>query len=103
MNKKILYIGILVFIMAGINVKLNNSTYFGGSLSLSNIEALGDGECESCNFSLVPTYCYDSVCLNVHSPHIEQHCGVYGDLCPAAYKRGYGSGPLHSCILRVDN
>jgi hypothetical protein len=68
MNKNFLYIGIvaIVFIVAGINVTLNNSANFGGSLSLSNIEALGDGECNSCNYTLVPKECYNAgdICEN---------------------------------------
>jgi hypothetical protein len=106
MNTKY-YIGIaaIVVILAGVNVKLNNLISFGVSLSLSNIEALGDGECEGCNFTLQPRICYDldSICENSYSENTVQHCGVYGDLCPTAYKQGYGTGTQHSCIYKKYN
>jgi hypothetical protein len=28
---------------------------------------------------------------------------VYGDLCPTAYKQGYGTGTQHSCIYKKYN
>jgi hypothetical protein len=50
----------------------------------------------------VPALC-SFIHAYAHSSNTVQHCGVYGDLCPAPYKQGYGTGTQHVCQAKVYN
>jgi hypothetical protein len=90
MNKRFLYIGMvtIVIIIAGMNVKLNDSTNPSG-LSLKNIEALTNDEC-GCNYTIKNRECYNEkdICANNDSGDSMQICPTSGVWCPDNNIRG---------------
>jgi hypothetical protein len=80
----------IVIIIAGINVKLNDSTN-SVVLSLSNIEVLSD-ECGcGCGYTLIPRICYkgSDITANIYSGRSYEDCHSNGNICANTSTRGY--------------
>jgi hypothetical protein len=90
----------IVIIIAGINVKLNDSTNPVG-LSLRNLEALSNNECGGCNYTLMPRSCYKADDITPHPQEpLRDLCPNAGDICPGTTKRGCINGPTYVCHFK---